>query len=333
MAESEYGTWQRMRQVRTLLETAEGVTVYQIAEQCSVSVRTAIRCLRALEQAGYPLMEEVRDRRKVWRVMPESVAKTRLRLSTSQTVTLHLACQVLGFLAGTGFKEDIDDVSSALAALLKQKHAGLSLDKLRLKLVDINEAPHLYQGRAEDVNEIVTALLREEKLEVTHGAVSERRKRFLLDPYTLLVYRKGLYLAGYSHHHEGVRTFSLDGFKDVRWKRGAAFDYPKDWNPAELFDGAFGLIAGPRTKVKVFFDARVARFVKRRRWHPTQRIDTADGGIILEMDVAGTVELKSWLLGFGNTAEVLAPDSLREEVAAELESAAARYRRRSGAAA
>ncbi len=30
------------------------------------------------------------------------------------------------------------------------------------------------------------------------------------------------------------------------------------------------------------------------------------------MDVSGTVELASWMLGFGDQAEVLEPDSLRD---------------------
>lgn len=41
----------------------------------------------------------------------------------------------------------------------------------------------------------MTGLLREERLRVTHGSVAAYRKPFLLDPYTLLVYKKGLYLA------------------------------------------------------------------------------------------------------------------------------------------
>jgi hypothetical protein len=71
----------------------------------------------------------------------------------------------------------------------------------------------------------------------------------------------------------------------------------------------------------------VARFVKRRLWHPTQQIRRVGGGIELTMDVAGTTELVSWVLGFGDKAEVLEPESLREEVGAELARAAARYGR------
>jgi len=41
--------------------------------------------------------------------------------------------------------------------------------------------------------------------------------------------------------------------------------------------------------------------------------------------VMGTVELASWVLSFGDQAEVLAPDELRASVAAELRRAAERY--------
>ena len=78
--------------------------------------------------------------------------------------------------------------------------------------------------------------------------------------------------------------------------------------------------------MRIFFDESVSRFVKRRKWHPTQVVKPAAGGIELTMDVAGTVELVSWVLGFSDKDEVLEPGSLRDEMAAELERAVARYR-------
>jgi predicted DNA-binding transcriptional regulator YafY len=44
------------------------------------------------------------------------------------------------------------------------------------------------------------------------------------------------------------------------------------------------------------------------------------------MEVGGTTELRNWVLSFGSGAEVLEPESLRAEVALELERALARYR-------
>ena len=199
------------------------------------------------------------------------------------------------------------------------------------------------------MNEILTALLREERLEIVHDGVragpkdapkdsagagkadgkGSRRASApaLFDPYTLLVYKKGLYLAGFSHAHGQVRTLALDGFRDVTWRRGDAFPYPADFHPADLAEGAFGLIKGPPATVRVFFTEKVARYVTRRQWHPTQKVKKVPGGIELTLNVKGTVELASWILSFGDQAEVRAPDELRTSVRGELGRALGRYAR------
>ena len=309
--------------MKALLNTGGGVSVYDIAERLDCSVRTAIRYLDALEAAGEPLYEETAGKKKVWRLMPSARHET-ITLTTSQMLSLYLSRAAFDFLAGTGFREDLDEVFAKLESTLKRKDftAARHLDR---KIFDVNEAPHIYEGRIEHVNEMMTALLREERLRVTHGSVARYQKPFVLEPLTLVIYKKGLYLAGYSHYHNGIRTFSLDGFRDVDWVRGERFEYPADYHPSKLAEGAFGLIAGPRTRVRIFFDEKVSRFVRRRQWHPTQEIKRVPTGIELTMEVSGTVELASWVLGFGDQAEVLEPDSLRDQVAAELGRASARY--------
>lgn len=320
-----YAPARRLNEVKALLNSSGGVSLYEIAERFGVSVKTAGRYLRALEAADEPLYEELDGRKKVWRLMPSARHET-ITLTTAQMVSLYLSRRVFDFLAGTGFKEDLDEVFGRLEATLRRKDfiAARNLDR---KVFDVNEAPHLYDDRIEHVNDIMTALLREERLRVRHGSVSRWQVKFDLEPYTLLVYKKGLYLAGYSHHHKARRTFSLDGFRHVEWLKGEKFEYPADYQPSQIAEGAFGLIPGPRTHVRIFFPDRVARFVRRRQWHPTQALKRVAGGIELSMDVAGTVELKTWVLGFGDQAEVLEPQALREEVAQELRRAAERYSR------
>jgi predicted DNA-binding transcriptional regulator YafY len=234
-------------------------------------------------------------------------------------VALFLSRRVFDFLAGTGFKEDLDDVFAKLEATLRRKDSA-AVRNLDRKVFDVNEARHLYEGRIEDVNDIMTALLREERLRVTHEGVSGGRKTFVLEPYTLLVYKKGLYLAGRSEGHAGaVRTFALDGFRDVQWLRGQRFDYPADYRPEQITEGAFGLFRSKDvTRVRIWFDDKVARYVRRRMWHPSQRFKhVARGGVEMTMDVRGTTELVSWVLGFGNKARVLEPAALQQSVDAE----------------
>ena len=316
----------RLHEVRALLNSTGGATVYDIAERLEVSVRTAIRYIQALAAAQEPLYEVRDGRRKMWRLMA-SARRDSITLTRAQMLALFLSRRVFDFLTGTGFKEDLDDVFQRLEATLKRRdfEAAKNLDK---KIFDVNEAPHIYADRGDDVNDIVTALLSEEQLRVAHGADGRKNKRTLFDPYTLLVYKKGLYLVGYSHRHAQIRTFSLDEVRDVEWIRGARFQYPADYDPAQIAHGAFGLIRGPKTRVRILFSDKVARFIRRRTWHPTQRIRRVRGGIELTMVLDGTTELVSWVLSWGREAELLEPQSLREELAREASKMKSRYARK-----
>jgi predicted DNA-binding transcriptional regulator YafY len=325
---TRYAPAARLHALRALLDGPEGVSIYDVAERFEVDPRTALRYLQALARAGEPLYEEMLGKRKVWRLMP-TARRQSITLTTAQMTALFLSRRVFDFLAGTGFKEDLDDVFAKLEATLRRRDAA-AVRNLGRKVFDVNEARHLYEGRIEDVNDIMTALLREERLRVTHEGVGGGRKTFVLEPYTLLVYKKGLYLAGRSEGHGGeVRTFALDGFREVEWRRGDRFEYPADYTPERITEGAFGLIRGAETvRVRVRFDDKVARYVQRRMWHPTQRfrkLAGARGGVEMTMDVRGTVELVSWVLGFGGTAEVVEPASLRDQIAAELRDATRIY--------
>jgi proteasome accessory factor B len=318
-----YAPASRLGAVKLLLNGAEGASVPDICERLGVGRQTAIRYLRALERAGEPLYAESAGRRKVWRLMP-SARHGVLTLTTAQMVALFLSRRVFDFLAGTGLKEDLDEVFAALEKTLRRRdfQAARHLDR---KFYDINEAPHIYAGRIEHVNDIITALLREERLRVRYGGEG-KGGAFLLDPYTLFVYKKGLYLAGFSHRHGQLRRFSLDGFRAVDWLRGERFVYPPDFHPASLAEGAFGLIGGALVHVRVRFAESVAPLIRRRLWHPSQKLRAVAGGVELTMDVRGTTELVSWILGFGAKVEVLAPTELRAEIAREAEALALRHR-------
>ena len=320
---TDYEPARRLHELKTLLNHSGGLTVYEIAERLKTSVRTAIRYLRALERAGEPLDEELDERRKVWRLKP-SARHESITLTMRQMVALFLSRRVFDVLGGTGFKEDLDDVFAKLEATLKRKDF-LTVRNLDRKIFDVNEAPHIYAERLEDVNDMTTALIREERLRVRHVSVGAGKKPFVIEPYTLLIYKKGLYLVSKSLHHDAIRTFALDGFRSVDWLRGERFAYPNDYDPSRMYEGAFGIISGPRQRVRIFFDESVARYVRRRRWHPSQRIRSVDGGIELTMQAAGTVEIRSWVLGFGEKAVVVEPAALRSEIADELRRASARY--------
>ena len=69
--------------------------------------------------------------------------------------------------------------------------------------------------------------------------------------------------------------------------------------------------------MRIRFDDKVARYVQRRMWHPTQKFRKVAGGVEMTMDARGTTEVVSWVLGFGDKARVMEPKALRDQIAAE----------------
>ncbi|MBM3460124.1 MAG: WYL domain-containing protein, partial [Armatimonadetes bacterium] len=79
-------------------------------------------------------------------------------------------------------------------------------------------------------------------------------------------------------------------------------------------------------EVVLRFDAYQARWIRERRWHPSQRLEELPGGgLLLRLTVSGEGDLLRWVLGYGAHVEVLAPEGLRERAAAELRRAAGLY--------
>ena len=97
----------------------------------------------------------------------------------------------------------------------------------------------------------------------------------------------------------------------------------------KVFKGtSFGVFQGPLAKVRIWFSPEVAGYVKEKVWHESQEIvEQKDGSIIFEAVVAGTDEIRFWVMGWVSHAEVLEPEALREQIRAEAETLLNKYGR------
>ena len=81
-----------------------------------------------------------------------------------------------------------------------------------------------------------------------------------------------------------------------------------------------------RVTVRVRFRPNAARFVTEKEWHASKELATqTDGSELAIFRLSATEEIKSWLLGFGASAHLLALESLRNEIVRELETMLDRY--------
>jgi predicted DNA-binding transcriptional regulator YafY len=80
--------------------------------------------------------------------------------------------------------------------------------------------------------------------------------------------------------------------------------------------------------IKIWFSPDVAGYIKEKIWHESQEIHPQDdGSIIFEAEVAGTDEIKFWSMSWGSKAEVLEPESLKDEIREEAEVIIERYKK------
>lgn len=72
-------------------------------------------------------------------------------------------------------------------------------------------------------------------------------------------------------------------------------------------------------KIKVRFDAFSAPFIRERKWNDSQKIkNNKDGSIDFSITVNSLIEVKGWILNWGEHAEVLGPKELVKDMKEEL---------------
>jgi predicted DNA-binding transcriptional regulator YafY len=142
-----------------------------------------------------------------------------------------------------------------------------------------------------------------------------------------------LYVIGWCRLRNDVRVFAVQRFAAATLT-DQTFTPRAEARSKVVLRNAFRVWRGKNVEaLRVRFSADAADEIRERRWGPGQRIEQeAGGGVVLTIDVAETVEVERWLLGFGGDAEVLAPESLRERVAKRLVAGALRYGTEGGAA-
>jgi len=119
--------------------------------------------------------------------------------------------------------------------------------------------------------------------------------------------------------------FALDRIKMLHQTK-EAFVVPEDFSLEEFMGPSFGVFQGEPVMVKVWFDPGVAGYIREKIWHESQKIiQQDDGSIIFEAEVAGTEEIKFWVMSWGASALVLEPESLGDEIRAEAKAILEKY--------
>jgi predicted DNA-binding transcriptional regulator YafY len=307
-----------------------GVTIDDLASRCAVTTRTIRRDLQALEEAGFPLYDhkEHDDGRTRWTINGQAFKGLAAGLTLSELCALYFSRTLVESLSATPFREEVESAFEKLAGGLTP-HMRAFLDQLP-RVIAAKPDP-TRRGAADDrqaqqiIARALEATLHLRQATITyHSKSSERTKRYLVHPYRLAYAQGGLYLLAYVPEYREMRTFAMERVEELSLLEERFT--PTEDLPDEAFPHSLGVHSGPPEHVEIAFDRATAEYVRTRAWHQSQTVrPCADGGAIVALDVCIDRALHGWILSFGPSARVLAPERLARDVADALARASAQY--------
>ena len=307
------------------LEASRRVTIDDLARRTGVTTRTIRRDLEALQTAGFPLYDETHDGKKYWTL--EQKAFRRLDdtgFTLAELSALYFSRTLVEALAGTPFERDVRSAFDKLSGALTPGMKGF-MDRMPLVMqAKAEPGAQAAAPRTREVAILLDATMQHRRVTMRyHSFSSNREKTYAFEPYRLLFGQGGLYVIGMVPEYGQLRTFAVDRIEQISLTEDR-------FEPLELPDDAFahslGVNQGTPERIELLFAPKIARYVRERVWHPSQQLaDASDGSLRLTLDVVNDWALKSWILGFGGLARVVAPASLVEEIVREVEATGKNY--------
>jgi proteasome accessory factor B len=307
----------------TLLKGSQP-SIRQLANRYGTRRETIYRDMRALEEAGYPIVGDEQGRLSHPRLLAEARRYApHLRLSDSEIAALLWASKLAK--TSSPFRSALASAGMKLRAMGTSTQAALAAG-IDSAFGEGGFSAKDYEPHKETVLRLVEAIVRRKRCDLRYWSpANPSTKRYEFEPYRLLTVSGTLYCLGRVPPYENVTTLAVDRIQALDMT-DANFVVDPGFDADRYQRESFGVIWEKPMNVVIRFSADQAPYVRERVWHSTQRIrELRDGRMELSFRAGGAFEIARWVLGWGDAAEVIRPARLRVRVAQILEAAARAY--------
>lgn len=179
---------------------------------------------------------------------------------------------------------------------------------------------------------IVPALKGNLRLSITYQSFHlgrQLQKDVLIEPLALKMFKRRWYVLSRKADGDGLRLFALDRIKECR-ATDEAFDYPDDFSAKEYFSDFYGVSTDAYTdepcRVVLRAYQELPPYLKAQPLHHSQEILAEDDNHVdFAYWLRPAFDFVHEILYHGDQLEVLAPDSLRNQVGKILKISSERY--------
>ena len=313
------------RVLQTLITSKRGKSAAELADELECHPRTVYRDLEALQIAGFPIYTDREEGKSLWSLLDTVKHQIPVPFTLTELMALYFSRDMLKVFKHTLFYDSLASLFNKVKSTLPPESLGY-MDQVE-QVLHVGMKPYKEYGKfREIINQVHEAALEKRSVEVVYFSMSQRKKtKRKVDPYRIWFFNGTFYLIGFCHLRKQVRVFALDRIQMLR-QTEKSFVVPGDFKLEDFLRSSFGVFQGETQRVKIWFAAEIAGYITEKIWHESQKIHPQkDGSLIFEAEVAGTDEIKYWIMTWGANAEVLEPESLREDIRKEAEGILERY--------
>src|SRR5262245_22084897 len=223
-----------------MIDRPQGVTVDDASRDLQCTIRTIWRDLDTLQKAGFPLYTEraADGNRGVWRVTEDFKRALPLKLTLGELAAVLMSRHLLSPLGLGVLGPEVASAFDKIQHVLS-RDALKVLDQIRDRLGVRPSGAKLHAPAAEHLPKIHQALAEHRTLKTRYYSASRDSEDVReIDPYHLTLFNGGLYLVGYCHMRDAVRTLAVERMRSVELSR-ARFAVPADFNAERYLEGAW----------------------------------------------------------------------------------------------
>lgn len=297
---------EKLLQMLYLLLENNKMSAQELADKLEVSVRTIFRYVDSLTESGFPVYV-LKGRNGGIAILPEFKVNRAL----------------------VNKEEQIDILSSLQSLRTMNADDGQALEKLSA-VFDQKPIPWLKIDptawsqnslRQENIGLLRRAVLRKKFVEFNYiNSKNEYRQR-LVYPQQVIFKDKAWYLIGYSIEGQGMRIFKLTRMDQLQLAKNPPNSTGQQPWLSEQTDSQIKL---NNQAVELRFDATLQYRIYEEFNHE-QVTKEEDGSFLVKTKLNTDDWLIAYLLSFGSHLRILKPESLKQQVKAELQKTLANY--------
>ncbi|TVR75900.1 MAG: YafY family transcriptional regulator [Sphaerobacteraceae bacterium] len=237
--------------------------------------------------------------------------------SLAEALAIYLSAEAGRRMVGIP-QEDLSAALARLSSIMPEELGPLLISGTMMPPPPVRD-PH----RESTLADLYHAVANRNSLEIEYVPASRpssitNRK---IDPYAVLPTGNSWHVVAWCHLRQDARIFKIDRIRSLA-ATSESFERDPEFDVEDFLEAGWGITRipdQPAESIELIFEGPSAYWVAEEKWHPTQEVEWLHGGQVrFCLQVPVTEEFSRWVLSYGSYCQVIAPDSLRDWIEAQV---------------